>query len=181
MEFKTKHNLREDIFRAYMAGIIDGEGTIGIQRHKKNNRTGYIKYMPYIQLVNTDYDLVKMFSDFIGGTAITKHIGSKNGYKSRRDCYVTKKSGTIGAIKVIKKLYPFLFVKKNLADLVIRLSEEGKKYNCKGKKIKRNQSNLPTGEAQRRADIYKKYLSIVHPQRLSERTPKGEATVQAKN
>jgi len=179
-QYKGQNNLREDIFRAYLAGIIDGEGTIGIRRHKKNERTGYIKYMPYIQLVNTNYVLVKMFSDFMGGTKIFKHIGSKNGFKGRKDCYVTKKSGTIAAIKIIKKLYPYLMVKKDLADLVIKLSEEGKKYSPVGKKIKRSKTNLPAGEAQRRANIYKKYLSIVHPQRLSERTPeKGEAIVQA--
>lgn len=161
-------NQREDTFYAYMAGIIDGEGTIGFARYKANPVTGSIKYIPYIQVVNTNCLVIEMASKLFCNSTIRKHIGSKNGFQSRLNCYATRIAGPLKVPTIIKKIYPYLVIKKELADIIMDYCLN--KKNFEGRPHKGQQSKIPIEESQWRANIYAKYISIIHPQRLNRTT-----------
>lgn len=161
---------------AYMAGIVDGEGTIGLRRHPINPKTGYRKYTPYIQLVNTHRKVVEMFAEWVGGASIYEHKGSNDGFKSRRDCYASVIGGARQVPVLLRQLLPYLIVKKDLAELILDFTDNMVRYEPK-KGIRHGVSNLPGGETQRRDGIYERYLAIVHPQRLTRATPQGEVIV----
>ena len=103
---------------AYAAGIIDGEGYIGIKVYKPNTSNGTINYTYLPRL------MVKMNSgevmDFLHGM-----FGGCVGLVPQRDSgyfpgFVWELVGTRAA-KVLKEILPFLRTKKRQAELAIRL------------------------------------------------------------
>ena len=52
--------------RAWMAGIVDGEGTIAFERHSIT-RYSYNHYYPTVQLVNTNVNTFPLFMEEYGG------------------------------------------------------------------------------------------------------------------
>ena len=121
-----KDNQREDVFRAYIAGLIDGEGTIRITKGLDSGRKTY-KHLIELTFVNTNKEAVDLIGDFIGGRVYV-HEGSKSGFKGSMDCYKTKIVGMQKPIVIIEKLLPYLRIKKPLADLAIEYFKNKKNY-----------------------------------------------------
>lgn len=167
----NQDNQREDIRLAYIAGIIDGEGTIAIRKHHKEK-----KYQPYVSIVNTNYEVVKMVADFIGAKRIFIHDPSTNGYQGRLICYKAMVIGRFKTKPTIEKLLPYLIIKREAAKICLKLANEMKASRV-GKLSGKNYRTTPIEETQWREEIYQKYLDIVHPQRLNRMTPKGEVIV----
>lgn len=167
-----KDNQREDILIAYLAGLIDGEGSIMIVKHKES--WGY-KYQICISFVNTNRKVVEMVSKFLGNQTIFEHEPGQYGFKGNYTCYKCKVTGTVKVLEPLKKLLPYLVIKKDLAELAIYFCENRKA--SKPTKTQKGKHRITPEEAQWRENIYQKYKSIVHPQRLNEKTPKGEAIV----
>lgn len=93
----------------YFAGLIDGEGHIGIHKHgKERNR------QPILQLIMTDEYTVKLFADFCETThrprtspSLMKAMNEK-GHKLTYVCRI----GNSKAYLVVKQLFPFLITKR---------------------------------------------------------------------
>jgi len=170
MEY-IKDNQREELELAYMAGIMDGEGSIRIRKvHQKNEKPEY-KYQVAMQMVNTDYETVKLFADFMGGTTIrVQDPGYKFRPMTNKTCYQTYKSGTVEVLKYIKILYPYLRIKKKNADLAIELCEKGEKFVPR-KGMTQGKERITPEEARRRERIFQEYKLIIRPQRLNEKIP----------
>ena len=98
---------------AYLAGIIDGEGTITLTKmHSTENRR------PIISIASTDKELLKYIQQLIGG-----YISTKKNYNpiKHKDSYVLSIKNKNDIIKILKDIAPFLRIeeKKKRANLII--------------------------------------------------------------
>lgn len=116
-----KDNQREAKL-AYIAGLIDGEGTIRMSKSREKPNWNF-KYMPYISFVNTNIEVINLVGKFLNAPKFV-HTQSKTGFKQNKICYRVQKSGPKSIIKPIKLLLPYLRIKKLQAKLVLKYCEE---------------------------------------------------------
>jgi len=90
---------------AYVAGLIDGDGSISLIKEKRAN--GF-KYYPCIQLSNVFEDMVTFLHDTFGGC---KKIKSRQAH-SKKTQYVWNVRGLESCKNVISKILPFLVLKQ---------------------------------------------------------------------
>lgn len=101
---------------AYMAGVVDGEGSIGVYKYsyKSRKRSRKIKaYRLAVTVTNTNLPLLKLFENIFGGS-----INSRKKILSRKQCYdwhIGHQSGK----EFLKQIFPYLFVKKRQAKYAI--------------------------------------------------------------
>lgn len=151
----------------WAAGFIDGEGTITIKRIK---RKGFIYHQPYITCSQTTRgkECIEILKELFGGSI--SHYKFKTG-KNWGDV-VQWTVASQKALSCAKLLLPYLVYKKPLAKLLISF------YDLKRENVYR----LEPLDYSRRDDIYEKMRNYnvkgkVRLQRLSEKTPQGDATV----
>src|SRR3990167_2616576 len=145
-----KQDNQRQVFLAYMAGIFDGEGSVGISKttRDKNHPNYNPRYSAYVSMVNTNKEVVELFrKEFTPQyQPIIEHQPPHTGYKTQ---YRWRTPGNQLVVHVLETLLPYLRIKKKRALLVI-------KY-CKGKKIegfKRNHG-VPIMELRRRERYYR--------------------------
>ncbi len=90
---------------AYLAGIIDGEGHIGI--HKRKDRGDE---RLYVSVINTDKPLMKWLSEICGTIS---HRGRK-GSLGKRPCYTWNVYPVADAIAILHAISPYVKVKKEI-------------------------------------------------------------------
>ena len=100
--------------KAYIAGIIDGEGSIMLQKFHSNEFPA-----PCVSIASTSLELLKWIKETIKkGTIITKKNYNPEVHK---DCYsyVLRRND---AIYLIKEIYPYLIIdaKRKRAELILR-------------------------------------------------------------
>jgi hypothetical protein len=104
--------------KAYIAGIIDGEGSILLQRFHKNEYPS-----PCVSIASTSIELLNWIKDVVGKGKIV----SKKNYnpEKHKDCYsyVLKYND---AISLIEEVYPYLVIesKRKRANLIITRYKE---------------------------------------------------------
>ena len=146
-----KDNQREaDI--AYIAGLIDGEGTIRMNAFKEKANWNP-KYMPYISFVNTNMEVIELVKEFLNAKTIIRHSPGDKGFKGNKVCYKVQKSGPKSVIKPIETLLPYLRIKKPQAILVL---EYCKKYDPTAKEGK----YISKKELKFRDSIYKQIKAL---------------------
>lgn len=101
----------------YLAGIIDGEGTIGIRR--QDSYTGRYIYSHHIAIKNSDVRLIHWLVDNFGGTFPKPHT-EKDNYKDTYNWQLSSSS----SYKLLKKVGCYLLLKREQADLAIELYEK---------------------------------------------------------
>ncbi len=110
---------------AYIAGLIDGEGTIALtRRHKNENR------QLEISVSNTDMKLLKYLLDTIG----TGRITQKKAYSDKHTPSATYTTSNRQALSLLEQISPFLQTyKQQRAELVLqnylRLTPRNGKYS----------------------------------------------------
>jgi hypothetical protein len=105
--------------RAWLAGIIDGEGSIYIAKVKnKKTRRGF-SYMPYLSVSNSNFELVARVREVIGrGYVGTK--GEKRG--DWKDGCEYKGSGS--ALRgILPQILPYLVIKREVARRMLEFLE----------------------------------------------------------
>ena len=109
----------------YMAGIIDGEGTISILKVTKR-KTHHI-LTPKISLANTDVRLVEWLANRTG----TKINSRKRGNEKHRDQYQVQVGG-YRCYNLLKMVEPWLTIKRPQCRLVMTFIESrlGQSYNA---------------------------------------------------
>lgn len=95
----------------YLAGIIDGEGYIGInlQKQKKCNR-----YRIRLCVCNTNLELLTWLVDNFGGGIYEKRV-----YKSNHSKSFNWSVGDKSAEEILTVVYPYLIIKKKQAELAL--------------------------------------------------------------
>ena len=100
----------EEVEKAYLAGIVDGEGTVTLSKHHKNETP-----TPRVIVANTNLELLRWIKARVGGV-----ITSKRKYKiCHRDSYAWAVCQN-RAICFLNDIKQFLIIKKKQADLITR-------------------------------------------------------------
>lgn len=101
---------------AYLAGIVDGEGTIGIY---KQGPPGTRHYDLKLIVTNSSFPLIRWVQTRIGG-AVVFRPAAKVGWRDMWHVVVVQRR----AAEVIRLCRPFLIVKTPQADLAARFIED---------------------------------------------------------
>jgi hypothetical protein len=96
---------------AYLAGLIDGEGSIGIMKAKRKNSTNLI---PYLIITNTDKNLIDQLN--LALKEYHPQIISKQGWK--KICYQIRMQGQ-QLRGLFMRIQPYLIIKKRHCEEVI--------------------------------------------------------------
>lgn len=104
---------------AWMAGFVDGEGTITICSVAKNKT-----FVPKLAVSNTNYDSIKIFEDNFGGKVRLRKWENKK-WKPCYEWSLTSRA----ACKAIEQLQPYLKIKNRQAEIVLELDVVRQMYN----------------------------------------------------
>jgi hypothetical protein len=103
-----------EVQRAYLAGIIDGEGCFNIYRSGKRPR---VDYALRVHVMTTSKELAVWLSANIGGSIHSRE--SKHGWKTRYEWFFDRSV----IDELIKTIRPYLVIKPKQADLALRFRE----------------------------------------------------------
>lgn len=104
---------------AYVAGFVDGEGCISVTT--KKNPYGMLSYDPYIQVTNTNKEVLEFCRYVLCGFGNIKTHRLK--YRvNTRDYHVLTIWGKEKVKTAISIILPYLIVKKGVAELVLKLA-----------------------------------------------------------
>lgn len=136
---------------AYLAGILDGEGTMGVYKISKH------LYDFRFAVVNTNIELLEWIKVNFGGS-ITVHY---KGDDIRKRSWKWKLSDKTDIYKLCKVILTFLIVKKDICKLVIEAYEDtfhwdyqrgGNKYGIR----------IPEYAINKREEYYQRTLELNH-------------------
>jgi hypothetical protein len=120
---------QKELCHAYVAGIIDGEGCLTITRHKsKTSKIGF-RFCPYLDVSNTDLQLLKDLQEYFSvGSIRAKKMNASN----RKQGY----SWTVWGQqirKVLVPIFPYLRLKRDRAILLLSyLDKHGRRTGSVG-------------------------------------------------
>lgn len=101
-----------DLEKAYLAGIIDGEGSIGVCQQKRGTRSAYVRLL----VTGTDKNLLEWLMKNFDGNFYWKPKENEN-WKPE---FIWRVSGK-KAIIIIKEVLPFLVIKKKQASVALAI------------------------------------------------------------
>jgi len=104
---------------AYLAGLIDGEGYIGILKCKKGNKKSFSSvkdyiYCPVLKIAMTDKPIITWLYQSYGGTFETRKA---KGNANESYCWTMKNARVMD---FLQKTYPYMRVKKNEAEIMFK-------------------------------------------------------------
>jgi hypothetical protein len=117
---------------AYLAGIIDGEGSIYIGNFSCNPKTKVPYYQTNIQVTNTDKDLIDWLYDIFGGL-ISKRTAKQHPANSRKQAYIWTCSGD-RVTHLCELILPYLIAKKRQCEIMIKMRATFISNHCKAGK-----------------------------------------------
>ena len=109
---------------AYIAGLVDGEGYVGIKKHKfypKHCPSPY--YQERIQIRMVREEGMKLLKETLGGS----YYRQKNDLPSRKPLFLYCASD-LSAAKILRAILPYLLIKKEVAKVVLQLRENKEKF-----------------------------------------------------
>ena len=145
----------------YLAGIIDGEGALGIYTHKG----GYVCYGLHMSVTNTNRELLDWIKDNFGGKVYNHYDRRPNNATSW--AWHMNKNQQI--YKMCKLILPYLIVKREICELVIEAWEDTFHWNYRGKS-----KSLPEYARKKRELYYHRTLE------LNKNGPKEESNMPVK-
>jgi hypothetical protein len=129
----TKKAMLSETQLAYLAGIIDGEGTIGIVRFtsKQKLASGEVKSYTRTEARLTIYNCNVAMMDWL-----ERHLGGKRRLvprsKENWKPNYSWETHSVKASRLLKAVYPYLVAKAEQADLVMRYQSTKKRVGRKG-------------------------------------------------
>ncbi len=157
--------MRKQILHAYLAGILDGEGYVGIKKSTWGLRTGHCKsptYSERVQVKMSIKEIPELFQKEFGGGLMQdrKVYQSKSGFKNNSKMWVYGASDKIAA-KLLKTLLPYIRLKKPQAlyCLKLRKNKESKKARLRGG---RTQKRLMSPEILAKRESWYLAIKAIH-------------------
>lgn len=95
--------------KAYLAGIVDGEGTVTLAKHHRNETP-----VPYVAIANNNLEMLKWVKTRAGGIII--HKRRRLVYHKESYAWSVRQAR---ALRFLKDIRPFLIVKKQQASLIL--------------------------------------------------------------
>jgi hypothetical protein len=109
---------------AWLAGIIDGEGSIFVMRQKRKDRERDTNYIMRVSVDSTDPFMVPECQKIAGGPKITQTRDNRPECSDRLKWQLNGKK----AASLLEELLPYLRVKKEQATLAIEFQRTTKKH-----------------------------------------------------
>lgn len=150
--------MRKNELIAYLAGIVDGEGYVGIKKTNNRSDCKNPQYHERIQIRMVDECVIKFFKNTFGGNYYKETDHSKY---SKRPLYCYQASDKLAA-NIIKILTPYLILKKRQAKLILKLrkSKNDPEARLRGSPAKRP---MKPEIVQFRELLYQKIKAIHRP------------------
>ena len=137
-----------EVEKAYLAGIIDGEGSISLARSHARSSAKYV--YPLVRIANTDLGLI----DWVKSRVPEGHRGYTSRLHDRcKDVYHVAWASN-EAVTVLKEVLPYLTVKRFRAELVIRLWEDNQRARKEAGGYLGNGHPIPTWLHERRESAF---------------------------
>ena len=131
-----------NIDRAYLAGIIDGEGSIGIDNHG-GHRTPSVR----ITITNSNLNLLAELKALWGGN-LTSRRKRKVGWKETSDLIF---GGSLATTKILEAVQPYLIAKKEQCAIALEFNSTVSSSNTGG---------MPEDISEYRQELRKKMLIL---------------------
>lgn len=117
---------------SWLAGVIDGEGSIGLYCYGKEGRR------TLIQMGNTSKTFVNHFKKLTGcgSQVVRKNFKKSSGHKGRKPMHYYSLKGSARCVAILKQVIPYLIIKRTKAIKIIREVESrpfGRWARCKRK------------------------------------------------
>jgi hypothetical protein len=116
--------------KAYIAGIVDGEGSIhvGFVKRKQCKMPDCITF---VQIANTDEPVMRWLKAIIGYGIITKVPARKRGYRTIYHWVARYQQ----AVRILTDIMPYLRIKRRQAELLCELEQirHGQPKRCKNR------------------------------------------------
>jgi len=139
----------------YLAGIIDGEGSLVISKHRSNNNRGY-NYQVTMSISNCDKRLLDWVQEKFGGR-VCVYLYSQMPKNSKRDAYRWVCEGE-RLTHICECIYPFSIIKKEQIEIVLKMRYALQKpISHKGKQ---GVQPLPQEELDFRHDLFLKLKTL---------------------
>lgn len=153
---------------AYLAGIMDGEGSFSIvcggRRPNKDHKNGYLNRQLIISLGNTNLKLIDWLVETVGGD---KYLGYRSKTDKHKMGYLWRLHGKERQKEFIDGVKPYLLLKKEQAEVALEMiSTEGKQpevraalqvrmraLNRKGKTVETNTPNTSSPEVKIESEL----------------------------
>ena len=142
---------------AYMAGIMDGEGTFYIGNYSGNRKNGDKHFQTVIAVATTDKSLMDWLVDVFGGSfrSYTPKQMAKN---SRKQVYRWQATSH-RLLHICEIILPYLVIKKRQAEIMIEIRKTfNDEHNIKGRQ---HVQNLPKGILEIRQQLMNE-LKLLH-------------------
>lgn len=149
-------NQRQAVLWAYLAGLIDGEGSFVIQKTEvekisKSSKSKTPKYLAYFCIGMVDKEPLDLIQKTIGAGKVYEER-----VPNRRSIWRIRFAGRLKLMPFIKQLLPYLIVKKKQAETVLKFCEEWVTPDNAGGKRKL----VSIEELQRREEAYLKMRKL---------------------
>lgn len=106
----------------WLAGALDGEGSIMFSRQVRTGRASQSEFMtPYVKIYNNDVGFIDKVRSLLGG-GISK-TKSYEKWNRPNECFIAYLSGRFQLKRVLSILLPHLTVKRERAEMVLRFIE----------------------------------------------------------
>lgn len=109
---------------AYIAGLVDGEGSIYVERSRRSftDRTSVMRYRIIVSMMMCEEAGIRFLAQATGRTYLTKKLSGKNGLTRRKTAYQIYWSHK-SAENLLRAILPYLKVKRQQAEACIRFQE----------------------------------------------------------
>lgn len=117
-----------EVNKAWLAAMIDGEGSVSFLINQKSSGTRRFYYAPTVTFNNTDMRLVMRFRELVGErcTTVQERLSTGN-FKTR----YTVKVARMALIDLLTAIMPYLIAKQRQAAIVLEFCEIHDALPCK--------------------------------------------------
>lgn len=122
-----RDNMTQETDLAWLAGIIDGEGSVQITKCKRNYKTGssWFVYTFRIHIYNTDNLIIKKASEILQNNSISFRIYIKKDFKitqwNKKTYYYIQIQRKQDLKNILEKIIPYLIKYEKKAKLLFEL------------------------------------------------------------
>lgn len=116
------HTLERDL--VYLAAMIDGEGTITLERSGKRRLQGVMGLSPTVVVTNTNEAIIQHVVNIFHGIGVNPYIKTQQATNGGRckTCYWVTVKGITKVRLVLEAIKPFLVGKLSQANLVLEFA-----------------------------------------------------------
>jgi hypothetical protein len=104
---------------AYLAGIVDGEGSIYIGNYSKNPKTGVPHFQTNMQVTNTDKSLIDWLFNTFGGL-VSARTAKQTPENSRKAVFNWTASGD-RVTHLCELILPYVIIKRRQVEIMLKI------------------------------------------------------------